>query len=113
MSNPNDISLIRDLIIGETVQQFDERFKKVSKEISAVNKKLDQLVEQLSAEKSERQNESGKLDEALKKAGSLVDDMKNDLSDKLVSLESSKAARMDLGKIFSEVSKQLGNSDSN
>jgi len=111
MSNTNDISQIRNLIFGETIKGFDERFEKLDNEISNINNKLDQFLAQLSGEKSDRQNDSKQIDDSLKGVNSQIVDLKNDLLNKLNSLEASKAANMDLAKIFSEVSDRLRNDD--
>ena len=111
MSNTNDISQIRNLIFGETIQGIDQRFEKLDNNVSDINKKLDQFLTQLSGVKSNRQNESKQLDESLKGINEQIGDLKNDVLQKLNSLEMSKAERMDLAKIFSEVSEKLSNSE--
>jgi chromosome segregation ATPase len=109
MSNSNDISQIRNLIFGETIKSFEGRFASMDNEVAEINKKLDKLLAQLSGEKSERQNESKQLDGSLKDLNAHINDLKTELLEKLNSLEDSKAARLDLAKIFSDVSAQLNN----
>ncbi|KAA3615068.1 MAG: hypothetical protein D8M58_11490 [Calditrichaeota bacterium] len=111
MSKSNDISQIRNLIFGETIKSFDEKFAKVDSEISSINKKLDQFLEQLSSEKSERQNGANQIDETLKNVNSQIQEMQKTLMDKLNTLEDSKTANVDLAKIFSDLAAQLSNGE--
>ena len=99
------------LIFGETIKGIDDRFEKLDNDISDINKKLDQLLSQLSGEKSNRKTESKQIDESLKGINGQISDLKKDVLEKLNALDMSKAERLDLAKIFSEVADRLSNSE--
>lgn len=111
MSNTNDISQIRQLIFGEEMAKFADRFKTLDDRLAKMDEQVRQIVSQMAADQENNQTVSKNLGNNLEKAMASIENQIKALKDELVSrletLQDSKAARNDLAKMFTNLATQL------
>ncbi len=111
MSNTNDISQIRQLIFGEEMAKFADRFKTLDDRFAKMDEQVRQILSQMAVDRENNQSASKNLGNNLEKAMASIENQVTALKDELVSrletLQDSKAARNDLAKMFSNLATQL------
>lgn len=104
--NFGEIGTIRNILMGEQMSQYEEKFRALEAEVSALKAELNQQIQQSS------ENASSGLDELKATFGQQISDLTNHVEQKNETLEASILAsnqeqRQLLAKLFTEMGQKI------
>ncbi len=111
MSNSNDISQIRNLIFGETIDEINNKFRQVESGITDINTRIAALEKELSGTQSQGEKKAADLFGEIKETRSRMEEslgaLKKDLLSRIEAMEQSKTNREALAALFDRMATEL------
>ncbi|HHM01581.1 MAG TPA: hypothetical protein ENJ15_01100 [Caldithrix abyssi] len=111
MSNSNDISQIRNLIFGETIDEINSKFNQIESGIADINARISALEKELSGTQSRGEEKAAVLLEEIRGTRSQMSEqlstLKKDLLSRIEKMEQSKTNRQALAALFDRMAAEL------
>lgn len=100
-SSASKIDLIKNLILGETLQTYDIEFETLKKDILEKRKVLENLVEEI------RSDLNTTLDNVSTDVNIRITELEKNLSDKIEDIETDKVNKKMLGKLLVDLGEKI------
>ena len=97
------IEAVKNLIFGETIQNYDSEFNQVKQNILSQKKALEQLIDEVQAELKES------IDNLSTDINIRISDLENNLEDKIDNLTEASVSKKVLGKLLVELGEKISN----
>ncbi len=111
MSKSNDISQIRNLIFGETIDEINNKFRQIESGIADINTRIAALEKELSGTQSQGEKKAADLYEEIKDSRSRMEDnlreLKKELLTRIETVEQDKTNRQTLAALFDQMASEL------
>lgn len=101
-SSASKIDIIKNLILGETLQTYDSEFDKLKKDILKKKKVLDELVEEIRADLNTS------LDSVSSDMNVRITELEKNLESKMEGLEDAAVNKKQLGKLLVQLGEKIG-----
>jgi hypothetical protein len=101
-SSASKIDVIKNLIFGETIQEYDAEFEVLKKDILKKKKVLEDMIDEI------RSDLNTTLDSVSTDLNIRITDLEKKISDKIEDIEQDSVNRETLGKILVDLGERIG-----